>query len=137
MPFPPPSSPEAPIHTLITAFFAAIHTQDWPTLRTLIVPTGHAILSRGLNELNEGTDLHSVPLPALIDHLEGSKPFEEPIHDVKIMVDRDLACVWAPFEIRVDGVKTATGTNVFTCLKREGVWRVSAVVDRNAGVVEE
>jgi hypothetical protein len=60
-------------------------------------------------------------------------PFEEPIHDVKITVDRDLACVWASFEIwRGGGINTATGTSVITCLS-EGVWRVSAVGNRDYG----
>jgi len=133
----PLSTPEDPIRALLASFFTAIHTQNWTTLRTLIEPTGHAVLSRGLNELNEGTALLSLSLPDLIGRLETMPPFEEPIHDVQIMVDKDLACVWAPFEIYREGEKTATGTNVITCLKRGGIWRVSAVVDRNAGVVEE
>lgn len=49
---------------------------------------------------------------------EGGVVFEECIDgEPVVMVDHDLAMIWTPFWVRVDGVLASVGTNCFSLLK--------------------
>ena len=53
----------------------------------------------------------------------------ETIHDPVVRIDNDLAVVWAPFELRVDGKLESCGTDLFNMVKVEGKWLIASVAD--------
>lgn len=70
-------------------------------------------------------------------------PFSDPqefeeriVGDVVVRVDDDVAVVWAPYEFHIDGAVDHVGSNIFSLLEREGVWKISGVADtsRKPGV---
>ncbi len=53
----------------------------------------------------------------------------ESIHDPVVRIDNDLAVVWAPFELRVDGKLASCGTDLFNMVKVDGKWVIASVAD--------
>jgi hypothetical protein len=54
---------------------------------------------------------------------------EERIHAPLVRVDDDLAMVWAPFELLVDGKLNHCGTDLFNLVRIKGKWRIAGVAD--------
>jgi Putative lumazine-binding len=53
----------------------------------------------------------------------------ESIHDPVVRIDSDLAVVWAPFDLRVDGKLDSCGTDLFDMVKVDGKWLIASVAD--------
>lgn len=51
----------------------------------------------------------------------------ESIHDPVVRIDNDLAVVWAPFEVRVDGKLVSCGTDLFNLVRMDGKWLVASI----------
>jgi hypothetical protein len=54
---------------------------------------------------------------------------EERIHDPLVRIDNDLAVVWAPFDLLVDGKVDHCGTDLFDMVKVDGKWMIASVAD--------
>lgn len=59
----------------------------------------------------------------------GTTHVEERIHDPLIRIDHDLAVVWAPFELLVDGKVDHCGTDLFNLVRADGKWLIASVAD--------
>ena len=54
---------------------------------------------------------------------------EEQIHDPLVRIDTDLAMVWAPFVVTVDGKVDHCGTDLFNLVRSDGKWLIASVAD--------
>jgi hypothetical protein len=54
---------------------------------------------------------------------------QETIHEPVIRIDNDVAVVWAPFVLAVDGKPTSCGTDLFNLVRVDGKWLVAGVAD--------
>ena len=45
-----------------------------------------------------------------------------------VMIDGDVAIVWAPYSFEVDGALSHTGVDVFNLLRTEDGWKVTGGV---------
>ena len=59
----------------------------------------------------------------------GTTRIEERIHDSLVLIDHDLAVVWAPFEFLVDGKVDHCGTDLFNLVRTDGKWLIASVAD--------
>ena len=50
--------------------------------------------------------------------------FSETISNPAIEIDGDIAMVWAPFVVRVDGKVSNCGYDLFDLVRENGVWKV-------------
>lgn len=110
----------APIH----AMFAGMTARDSAAIRKPTLPGGGMVLMRdGVPEKMSFEEFaERVGKP-------GRAKVEERIRDPLIRIDHDLAVVWAPFELYVDGKGQHCGTDVFNLVRQNGQWLIASVAD--------
>jgi hypothetical protein len=89
----------------------------------LLVPEGCATQSRD-HRISQ-TPLRDFPqkMPG------GTARLEERFYNPRVLIDDDIAMVWAHYDFLVDGEVHHWGTNILSLLKQDGQWRVCAVTD--------
>lgn len=106
------------------ALFEGIANRDRDRIRATLLPEAvlvHAydgkIIRRTVAETVEG-----VP--------PGTSQLEERTHNTVVLVDQDIAMVWAPYVFYFDGVAHHEGTNIFSFVKQpDGRWLISGLTD--------
>ncbi|MBP1473437.1 nuclear transport factor 2 family protein [Frateuria sp. MAH-13] len=116
-----PASVLKPVH----AFFDAMARHDQAAMRAQVLPAGTATLMR------EGKPVQ-LTLGEFVDHVKpGKEKIEERIGHPQVLVDRDLAVVWAPYTFLLDGKPHHCGTDVFNLVRVDGRWRIAAIADNS------
>ncbi|HEV2622743.1 MAG TPA: nuclear transport factor 2 family protein [Frateuria sp.] len=111
----------APVH----AFFDGMARYDQAAMRAQVLPDGTATLMR-----------HGKPvqltLGAFVDHVKpGKERIEERIGTPQVLIDHELAVVWAPYSFLLDGKPHHCGTDVFNLVQVDGQWRIAAIADNS------
>jgi len=110
-----------PVH----AFFDAMARHDQAAMRAQVLPAGTATLMR------EGKPVQ-LTLGDFVDHVKpGKERIEERISKPQVMVDHDLAVVWAPYTFLLDGKPHHCGIDVFNLVQVDGHWRIAAIADNS------
>jgi hypothetical protein len=110
-----------PVH----AFFDAMAHYDQAGMRAQVLPVGTATLMR------EGKPVQ-LTLGDFVDHVKpGKQRIEERIGTPQVLVDRELAVVWAPYTFLLDGKPHHCGTDVFNLVRVDGRWRIAAIADNS------
>jgi hypothetical protein len=110
-----------PVH----AFFDAMAHYDQAGMRAQVLPAGTATLMR------EGKPVQ-LTLGDFVDHVKpGKERIEERIGKPQVMVDHDLAVVWAPYTFLLDGKPHHCGIDVFNLVQVDGHWRIAAIADNS------
>ncbi len=81
----------------INALFAAFEAGDAPAMLRLVYPDGR-VTAVGLP-----SGLRQQSWTQFAERVTPARPFQERISDPAIDVDGDIAMVWAPFVVRIDG----------------------------------
>lgn len=118
-----PASPGVlePVH----AFFDAMARHDQAAMREQVLPAGTATLMR------EGKPVQ-LTLGDFVDHVKpGKERIEERISKPQVMVDHDLAVVWAPYTFLLEGKPHHCGIDVFNLVRVDGHWRIAAIADNS------
>jgi hypothetical protein len=97
--------------------------RDKEGMSELLVPEGCATQSRDHRIFQ--TPLRDFPqkMPG------GTARLEERFYNPRVLIDDDIAMVWAHYDFLVDGEVHHWGTNILSLLKQDGQWRVCAVTD--------
>jgi hypothetical protein len=109
------------------SFLAGIAARSKPEMHAHILPRGGAALLRDgqplLCTLAESVERlpSAADLPQAIAEVISAQP--------TVLVDRDIAVAWTPFEFLIDGAVHHVGTNIMSFLKQEGKWVISGVAD--------
>jgi hypothetical protein len=108
----------------INAMFTGMLKRDAQMMSAQVLPGGWIVLMR------DGKPVQ-MPLDAFVARVTKPGPAqnEERIHDPVIRIDNDLAVVWAPFTLAVDGKVTSCGTDLFNLVRVDGKWLIAAVAD--------
>lgn len=53
---------------------------------------------------------------------------EETIWDAKVLRRGDMAVVWAPFELKIDGKVSHCGIDAIDLVKSEGTWKIAGLM---------
>ena len=110
-----------PVH----AFFDAMARHDQAAMRAQVLPAGTATLMR------EGKPVQ-LTLGDFVDHVKpGKERIEERIGKTQVLVDHDLAVVWAPYTFLLEGKPHHCGTDVFNLVRVDGHWRIAAIADNS------
>ena len=118
-----PASPGVlkPVH----AFFDAMSRHDQAAMRAQVLPAGTATLMR------KGKPVQ-LTLGDFVDHVKpGKERIEERIGKPQVMVDQDLAVVWAPYTFLLEGKPHHCGIDVFNLVRVDGRWRIAAIADNS------
>jgi hypothetical protein len=123
------------ILTICYDLLEALHKKDFNKAHTYLDPNGHACLRRN------GTELYYITLPEVIEAAKGiiegewaGKDFRETVDNPQVLLDDDMAVVWASMRVIVDGNILLSGMNMFGFHKTNGKWLIDTLMDRNASV---
>ena len=110
----------------IVTFFKRLKGQDWEHILDDMLP-GSGITCSSPASLPSTISWESFRerLRETVDSQAPGTVTEEKIHDVVIRRCGDLAFVWSLFVKEIDGVPSSNGANVFTLLRRDGLWVIS------------
>ncbi|KAH7238200.1 hypothetical protein BKA59DRAFT_514496 [Fusarium tricinctum] len=112
-----------PIHALLEDF----SHPDWTALKEWFVPNAGVTLYRPPAEPTSMTMEQSIV--RLQNMIKSGITIQEKLHDVQVRRHGDMALVWAPFVVEINGAPRHEGVNAFTLLRREGRWMFSGCQD--------
>jgi Putative lumazine-binding len=121
---------EESIKSTISTFFSAMYASDTLLMHSVMHPksTLYSVnISRG-----KPSKLDETAMPAFYKVINTKRPgvtLEERLLEHKIMIDEDLATDWTPYEFYVNSKLSHKGTNVFTLVKLDGKWQITAIID--------
>ncbi|KAM0563164.1 hypothetical protein ACHAPJ_000880 [Fusarium lateritium] len=112
-----------PINALLDDF----SQPDWDKLKQWFLPGAGVTLYRPPAEPASMTMEQSIV--RLQDMIKSGITIQEKLHDIQVRKQGDLALVWAPFVVEINGELRHEGTNLFTLLKKDGKWLFSGCQD--------
>jgi len=118
---PPPASEEAAVLVPINALFAAFEVGDSGGVLRVVYPDGRVT---AVGTLRTGNGLRQESWTQFAARLKPGQGFRESISDPAIEIDGDIAMVWAPFVVRVDGKVGNCGVDHFDLVREAGAWKV-------------
>jgi putative lumazine-binding protein len=118
---PPPAAEEQAVLAPINALFAAFEAGDSAAALRVVYPDGRVT---AVGTLRSGTGLRQESWTQFAARLKPGEGFSESIFDPAIEIDGDIAMVWAPFVVRVDGKVSNCGVDHFDLVRSNGAWKV-------------
>lgn len=122
-------SDSAAVVGAIERFFDALRTKDTVVMRASVDSAARFTLLRpdpagGVRVVVLSGDqfLRNASNPS-------SPPLDEPIRNARVLVDGDLASVWAEYQVRRDGQVSHCGYDAFHMVRRQGAWKLLNVSD--------
>jgi hypothetical protein len=107
----------------IDAFFVAVHDKDRAKMLETVLPEGLATAIR----VGEGSQpvMRSWHWATYIENQIANPPkFTERLMAPRVLVERDIAMVWAGYELLVDGAFDHCGVDHFDMVRRNGKWLI-------------
>ena len=108
----------------VQALFDGMAHRDPAAIRAPLLPGGSVVLMRDGQPVRLTFDDFATRL----GHPATTK-IEERIHDPLVLIDNDLAVVWAPFDFLSDGKVDHCGTDLFNLVRQNGQWLIASVAD--------
>jgi len=118
---PPPAAEEQAVLAPINALFAAFEAGDSAAALRVVYPDGRVT---AVGTLRSGTGLRQESWTQFAARLKPGEGFSESITDPAIEIDGDIAMVWAPFVVRVDGKVSNCGVDHFDLVRANGAWKI-------------
>ncbi|KAF5632971.1 1-aminocyclopropane-1-carboxylate deaminase [Fusarium tjaetaba] len=112
-----------PINALLDDF----SHPDWDVLKQWFLPNAGVTLYRPPAEPAPMTMEQSIV--RLQGMIKSGITIQEKLHDIQVRKHGDIALVWAPFVVEINGVPKHDGVNAFTLLRRDGRWVFSGCQD--------
>lgn len=120
-PIPPPDFEAANVLAPIQQLFATFQTGDSAGMLRLVHPNGR-VTATGRRATTSG--LRQMSWTEFAQHVTPATRFQESISDPAVEIDGDIAMVWAPFVVRVDGKVSNCGYDHFDLVRENGAWKV-------------
>lgn len=118
---PPPPSDDQSVLAPINQLFAAFEAGDSSGVLRVVYPEGRVT---AVGALRSGTGVRQESWTQFAVRLKPGEGFRESISDPVVEVDGDVAMVWAPFVVRVDGKISNCGVDHFDLVREQGAWKV-------------
>ena len=120
-PIPPPDFETANVLAPIQQLFAAFAAGDSAAVLRLTFPEGRVTAT---GERASGNGLRQMSWTEFAERIKPDARFQESISDPAVEVDGDIAMVWAPFVVRVNGKVAKCGFDHFDLVRDQGAWKV-------------
>ncbi|HZB70451.1 MAG TPA: nuclear transport factor 2 family protein, partial [Sphingomicrobium sp.] len=105
----------------IQQLFAAFEVGDSAAMLRQVYPAGR-VTTTGTRATSSG--LRQMSWTEFAARIKPDARFTETISNPAIEIDGDVAMVWAPFVVRVDGKVSNCGYDHFDLVRENGVWKV-------------
>jgi hypothetical protein len=115
---------ETAILAPLQGLFDGLARRDRALIMEQLLPGGSATLMR------DGKPVQ-LTFEALADRLTqpGTVPREERMHNPLVRVDNDIAIIWAPYVLIVDGKLDHCGTDIANLVRVDGKWLLAGLAD--------
>ena len=120
-PIPPPSFETASVLAPIQQLFAAFEAGDSAAMLRLVHPDGRVTAT---GQRASGNGLREMSWTEFAQRVTPAGRFQESISDPAVETDGDIAMVWAPFVVRVNGKVSNCGIDHFDLVRENGTWKV-------------
>jgi hypothetical protein len=120
-PIPPPDFEIANVLTPIQGLLAAFEAGDSVAMLRFVYPDGRVTAT---GQRASGSGIRQLNWRQFAERVTPDARFSESISDPAIEVDGDVAMVWAPFVVRVNGKVANCGFDHFDLVRENGAWKV-------------
>ncbi len=120
-PIPPPDFESANVLAPIQGIFAAFEAGDSAAMLRFVHPDGRVTAT---GERASGSGLRKLSWTEFAQRVTPVGRFQERISDPAIEIDGDVAMVWAPFVVRVNGKVSNCGFDHFDLVRESGAWKI-------------
>jgi hypothetical protein len=120
-PIPPPDFETANVLAPIQTLFAAFAAGDSAAVLRIVHPEGRVTAT---GERASASGLRAQSWTEFAGRVTPATAFHEAISDPAVEVDGDVAMVWAPFVVRVNGKVANCGFDHFDLVRDQGAWKV-------------
>lgn len=120
-------SDSAQVVSALTRFFDAARTKDTATVRAAFDDAARLTLLRP--DPNGGVRVMTLGAQQFVQAVAGGSGLDEPIRNVKVMIDGDLASVWAEYQVRANGAVSHCGYDALHMVRRPGGWKILSIAD--------
>jgi hypothetical protein len=120
-PVPPPDFESAEVLRPIHSLFAAFEAGDSAAMLRQVYSAGR-VTTTGTRA--SGSGLRQMSWAEFAGRIKPDARFTETITNPAIEIDGDIAMVWAPFVVRVDGKVSNCGYDLFDLVRENGLWKV-------------
>ena len=120
-PIPPPDFETANVLAPIQQLFAALEAGDSAAMLRFVYPDGR-VTATGQRASSSG--LRQMSWTQFAQRVTPDARFSESISDPAVEVDGDVAMVWAPFVVRVNGKVANCGVDHFDLVRDNGAWKI-------------
>jgi hypothetical protein len=117
------SAEEAAVLKPLQNLLDGISKRDKAEIRNQLLPGGTATLVRNGKILQLSFEAFVERIP------DGTEVLEERIHDPQILIDNDIAVIWAPYEFFINGVIDHRGTDIVHLVRQNGNWLIAGLGD--------
>jgi hypothetical protein len=124
-PLPYQEADTAAVMKPIDAIFAAFEAGDATAVLAQIYPDGRVTATGRLRDGTSGVSgVRQQNWSQFAERIGPDAKFQERITDPAVEIDGDIAMVWAPFVVRVDGKVSNCGFDHFDLVRGNGVWKI-------------
>ena len=120
-PIPPPDFETANVLAPIQQLFAAFETGDSEAMLRVVHHEGRVTAT---GQRATGSGLRSQSWAEFAQRVTPASRFSETISDPAVEVDGDVAMVWAPFVVRIEGRVANCGFDLFDLVRDNGAWKI-------------
>jgi hypothetical protein len=123
---PAAAGPHEDVMAIVDAALTAVNTNDAALLQKVMLPTA-TIVAQGYGA--DGTLKTRVLTVAdmVKSFAAPDRRVDERIHAPVVLVQRDLAHVWAPYTLDYNGKRLHCGIDSFGLAKVDGVWKLTSL----------
>ena len=115
------STDEREVLAAVDRFFTAVHDKDRAGILAAVIPEGLATAIR----LDGGPTYRSWHWTTYAENAVGPREvWTERLIEPQVRVERDIAMVWARYELLADGNFSHCGVDHFDLVRRDGRWLV-------------
>ena len=118
---PPPDFETANVLAPIQQLFAAFEAGNSAAMLRIVHPEGRVTAT---GQRATGSGLRSQSWTQFAERVTQTSRFSESISDPAVEIDGDVAMVWAPFVVRINGKVTNCGYDLFDLVRDNGAWKI-------------
>ncbi len=120
------ADPRADVLAAVETALRAINSQDAALFEKVMLPG--AIITAQSYDVDGVLRTGVLTVPEMAKRLNRpGHTVEESIHEPTVLVQRDLAHVWAPYTLDYDGKRLHCGVDSFGLARVDGVWRLTSL----------
>ena len=118
---PPPDFETANVLAPIQQLFAAFEAGDSAAILRIVHPDGRVTAT---GQRASGSGLRSQSWTEFAQRVTPASRFSETIGNPAVELDGEVAMVWAPFIVRIDGKVANCGYDLFDLVRDNGAWKI-------------